>query len=55
MTYMDIATTDQNLNSYTKFVDHNSTMNFFVGTLADLDLNDNEYIRIRAYSTNEKL
>jgi len=33
-------------------------MNFFVGTDAEenggaLDLNDNEYIRIRAYSHNE--
>ena len=28
-------------------------MNFVVGTLADIDLNDNEYIRIRAYSYKE--
>ena len=25
-------------------------MNFFIGTRANIDLNDNEYIRIRAYS-----
>jgi len=35
-------------------------MNFFVGTTAVIDgklinLNDNEYIRIRVYSGNEKL
>ena len=25
-------------------------MNFFIGTRANIDLNDNEYIRIRAYN-----
>ena len=28
-------------------------MNFFIGTKADIDLNDNEYIRIRAYDVNQ--
>ena len=46
--------TDLNFNNYTSFGDYDSTMNFFVGTLADIDLNDNEFIRIRAYSGNEK-
>ena len=54
MTYMDISTSDQNFNNYTSFADYNSTMNFIVGTSADIDINDNEYIRIRAYSFNEK-
>ena len=30
-------------------------MNFFIGTKADIDLNDNEYIRIRASSLNQNL
>ena len=54
LTYIDIDSTDLNFNNYTSFGDYNSTMNFFVGTLAKIDLNDNEYIRIRAYSSNEK-
>ena len=32
--------------------DYNSTMNFVVGSFADIDLNDNEYIRIRDYSVD---
>ena len=28
-------------------------MNFVIGSLSDIDLNDNEYIRIRAYSNNQ--
>jgi len=54
MTYVGIETSDQNFNNYTSLGDYNSTMNFVVGTWADIDLNDNEYIRIRAYSANEK-
>ncbi len=54
MNYLDIDVTDLNFNNYTSFGDYDSTMNFFVGTLADIDLNDNEFIRIRAYSGNEK-
>ena len=55
MTYYDISATDQTFNEYTSLADNNSTMNFFIGTLhSDVDLNDNEYFRIRAYSNNEK-
>jgi len=55
MTYTDISATDLTFNDYTSFGDYNSTMNFFLATDAvidgkALDLNDNEYIRIRAYS-----
>ena len=58
MNYIDISITDQSFNNFTSFGDNNTTMNFFVGTDAEenggaLDLNDNEYIRIRAYSHNE--
>jgi hypothetical protein len=58
MTYNDISSTDSTFNDFTSFANYNSTMNFFVGTDAEenggaLDLNDNEYIRIRAYSHNE--
>ena len=28
-------------------------MNFFIGTIADIDLNDNEHVRIRAYHLDE--
>ena len=52
MTYTDIGGTDSNFNSFTSLGDYNSTMNFFIGTDANIDLNDNEYIRIRAYSYN---
>ena len=57
---MDIDATDLNFNNYTSLGEYNSTMNFFVGTFAQvngkpIDLNDNEYIRIKAYSFNEKL
>ncbi len=50
MTYTDISTTDSNFSKFTSLGDFNSTMNFFIGTDADIDLNDNEYIRIIAYS-----
>ena len=58
MTYTDISTTDLTFNNFTSFADYNSTMNFYLGSFAnvdgkDIDLNDNEYIRIRAYSLNE--
>ena len=58
MTYNDISSTDQNFNNFTSFADYNSTMNFVVAAYAyvdgkPIDLNDNEYIRIRAYSLNE--
>ncbi len=52
MTYTDISATDLNLSEFTSLGDFNTTMNFFIGTEADIDLNDNEYIRIRAYSQN---
>ena len=57
MIYVDTLSTDQSFNSFTSFEDFNSTMNFFIGTTAILDgklidLNDNEFIRIRTYSTN---
>ena len=52
MNYVDLDATDVNFNNYTNLGDYNSTMNFFVGTYADIDLNDNDYIRIRAYSVN---
>ena len=59
MIYTDMITTDQNFTNFTSFADYDSTMNFFVGTEAKvdglpIDLNDNEYIRIRAYNNNEK-
>ena len=50
MTYFALDAVDLNFKNYTSLGDFNSTMNFFVGTLAEIDLNDNEYIRIRAYS-----
>ena len=28
-------------------------MNFFIGTYAEIDLNDNEYIRIRAHNYDQ--
>ena len=34
MKYSDISTTDSTLNNFTSLGDYNSTMNFFVGTLA---------------------
>ena len=55
MTFTDISTTDSNFRNYISLGDYNSTMNFVVGTTADIDINDNEYIRIRAYSINENL
>jgi hypothetical protein len=48
--YTDISSTDSNFSKFTSLGDYNSTMNFFIGTRANIDLNDNEYIRIRAYS-----
>ena len=54
MTYTDISSTDLDFNKLTSFADYNSTMNFIIGVpWANIDLNDNEYIRIRAYSFNE--
>ncbi len=50
MTYTDISATDSNFSKFTSLGDYNSTMNFFIGTVADIDLNDNEYLRIRAYN-----
>ena len=49
MTYTEISASDSNFNNYTSFSDHNSTMNFIIGTLGAvngkaIDLNDNEYI-----------
>ena len=59
MNYTDISVTDSTFNNFTSFGNYNSTMNFFVATDAVVDgkplyYNDNEYIRIRAYSFNEK-
>ena len=55
MIYTDISATDKTFLKFTSFEEYNSTMNFFIGTEADINLNDNEYIRIRAYSLNENL
>ena len=55
MTYTEISSTDLNFNNFTSFAEYNATMNFIIGVpWANIDLNDNEYIRIRAYSVNEK-
>ena len=59
MTYTDISTTDLTFNNFTSFADYNSTMNFYMEFSAyvndkPIDIKDNEYIRIRAYSANEK-
>ncbi len=54
MTYTDFSGTDVTFDEFTSLADHNSTLNFFVGFDNKIDLNDNEYIRIRAYSVNEK-
>ena len=59
MKYSDISTTDSNFNEFISFGDYNSTLNFYFSTNAEvdnkpIDLNDNEYIRIRVYSLNEK-
>ena len=53
MTYTDLSYTDSNFSKFTSLGDYNSTMNFFIGTDADIDLNDNEYLRIRAYNFDE--
>jgi hypothetical protein len=55
ITYTDISSTDPTFNDYTSLSDHNSTLNFFVGFAANVDLNDNEYVRIRAYSYSERM
>ena len=52
MIYTDISNTDSTFIEYTSFADHISTLNFLIGTETEIDLNDNEYIRIRAYSYN---
>ena len=55
MTYTDNSPTDLTFNNLTSLGEYNSTMNFVVGVpFTDIDLNDNEYIRVRAYSFNEK-
>jgi hypothetical protein len=51
MTYTDTSATDLTFNNFTSFSDYNSTMNFFLGSLAfvdgkNIDLNDNEYIKV---------
>ena len=53
MTYTDISSTDLNFNNFTSFADYNSFMSFTVGIENDIDLNDNEYIRVKAYSLNK--
>ncbi len=55
MTYTDISSTDSNFSKLTSLGDYNTTMNFFIGTASNIDLNDNEYIRIRAYSYDQDL
>ena len=57
MTYTEMITTDKNFNNFTSFADYESSMNFFVGSEATIDgkpidLNDNQYFRIRAYNHN---
>ena len=57
MTYTEMITTDKNFNNFTSFADYESSMNFFVGSDATIDgkpidLNDNQYFRIRAYNHN---
>ena len=41
MTYTDFSSTDLKFNDFTSLGDYNSTMNFFLGTFANIDLNDN--------------
>ena len=52
---MDISATDQSFNDFTNLAVYNTTMNFAIGFQTDLDLNDNEYIRIRAYNLNDEM
>ena len=55
MTYLDISATDTTYNNLTSLAEYNETMNFLIGTTdKNIDINDNEYFRIRAYSVNEK-
>ena len=59
MNYTDISATDLKFKNFTSFADYNSTMNFYMEFSAyvndkPIDIKDNEYIRIRTYSTNEK-
>ena len=59
MKYQDISATDQLFNNFTNLGNYNASMNFIIGTRAlvdgkPLDLNDNQFIRIRAYNLNEK-
>ena len=54
MTYNDISARDMAFNDFTSFGDYNSTLNFIIGTNAllngkPIDLDDNEFIRIKAY------
>ena len=50
-----MSATDADFNNYTSLGEYNSSLNFIVGISGlSIDLNDNEYIRIRAYSVNEK-
>lgn len=51
MTFLDFSATDLNLNNFTSFSDYNSTLNFYFGSLSvkdgnNIDLNDNEYVRV---------
>lgn len=52
---MDISATDQTFKNFTSLADNNSTMNFALGFQTKIDINDNEYIRIRAYSLNDEM
>ncbi len=57
MTYNDISAKDLAFNDFTSLGNYNSTLNFIIGTNAlvdgkPIDLNDNEFIRIKAYILN---
>ena len=57
MTYNDISAKDLAFDDFTSLGVYNSTFNFIIGTnsLVDgkpIDLNDNEFIRIKAYILN---
>ena len=57
MAFNDISTKDLAFNDYTSFGEYNSTLNFIIGSNAlvdgkPIDLNDNEFFRIKAYILN---
>ena len=55
MNYLDIGATDDSYNNLTSLNAYPDTMNFLVGTTDNnFSLDDNPYIRIRAYNANNK-